>query len=134
MFVTGSSPPFRPFLKIRYPQMQVMHQYPINSIAVMGNRHCLNHHRALRFLYHYQIKGISTEQQVRQSLEKTVQERAGEYCIKSERQLFFLRDFLIRYEPVRTIRHRDLKTCTFPGVSVLINGYSGYGQDLPYKE
>ena len=70
MFVTGSQPPFRSLLKIQYPLVQVMHQYPLNSIVVMGDRHGLDRHRALIFLYHYQIKGNSTEQKEMQRLEK----------------------------------------------------------------
>ena len=134
MFVTGSPPPFRSLLKIQYPLVQVMHQYPVHSIVVIGDRQGLNRHRALRFLYRLSDKGNSTEQKERQRLRKLFRKGQGMNCINPELQLFFFRDFLIRYEPVRTIRHRDLKTCTFPGFSVLINGYSGDGQDLPYKE
>jgi hypothetical protein len=38
MFVTGSQPPFRSFLKIQCLLVQVMHQYPLNSVVVIGDR------------------------------------------------------------------------------------------------
>ena len=83
MFVTGSQPPFRSLLKIQYPLVQVMHQYPLNSVVVIGDRQGLNRDCPLRFLYHYPIKGNSTEQKERQRLKKLFRKWQGMNCINT---------------------------------------------------
>jgi hypothetical protein len=55
----------------------------------MGNRHCLNRHRALSFFVSLSDKGEFDRTKREAEVGKTVQEMAGEYCSKSERQLFF---------------------------------------------
>ena len=61
--------------------MQVMHQCPLNSVMVIGDRQGLNRDCLLRFLYHYPIKGNSTEQKERQRLKKLFRKWQGMNCI-----------------------------------------------------
>ena len=87
----------------------------------------------MRFLWFHDFD-TRMKQQNKREYKRLFRTGYGSIALTLNFSRFVVGDFLIRYEAVCTIRHRDLEACTSPGFSVLINGYSGYREDFPYQE